>query len=360
LQFIEQHQLDTIASEALQSLRASMPQEAVSIADALGEINGKYVRTERDKELELAISKLIVNAAAEFNGTGEKLRILFVIGESGSGKTTAIRKHLFERKELQPRQTEYGEIIHPMVSFDAPKPLTIALLAKKGLEAIGYPLMARQLKENEIWDLFKHQLRERRVLFLHIDEMQHVMRGNGPTAIQHVADTIKSLTQIEGWPLHLILSGVPALGMFLFGEDQMRNRKSILNFREIVYPDNVALMRKIVRHIVEVHASLKADGITTEDAIHRLIHATKGGFGTMIQYTRAAVKQVLFEGKTTVGLDSFAKTYSDLSGCNPSENIFIARDFELIQPGNALLWLNPDVEEREEQSKKRKRKGAHK
>ncbi|ONK25216.1 hypothetical protein BLX87_00990, partial [Bacillus sp. VT-16-64] len=102
--------------------------------------------------------------------------------------------------------------------------------------------MARQLKENEIWDLFKHQLRERRVLFLHIDEMQHVMRGNGPTAIQHVADAIKSLTQIEGWPLHLILSGVPALGMFLFGEDQMRNRKSILNFREIVYPDNVALM----------------------------------------------------------------------------------------------------------------------
>src|SRR5690606_18191876 len=113
------------------------------------------------------------------SGEPGKRRALFVIGESGSGKSTAIRRIIDTRPEFQPYQDEAGQTVRPMVSFDAPSPLTLKLLAKVGVEAVGYPVYGR-LQENEAWDLFKQQIKARRVLFLHIDEMQHAVKGSSP------------------------------------------------------------------------------------------------------------------------------------------------------------------------------------
>jgi hypothetical protein len=339
--------LKELLTEALTGLRDAVPETVISVAERMGRINSVYVRTERDEHLEEAVRSLIGNALAELEGKSDKRRVLFVIGESGSGKTTAIRKHIADNPAFQPRTTVDGEIVRPMISIDAPTPMTIKLLAKTGLEAIGYPAPPN-MQENAIWDLFKRQLRERRVLFFHIDEMQHVMRGNTQKAIQDAADLIKGLTQIEGWPLHLILSGVPQLISFLDRsntaekKNQLGNRKTIVNFEDMRFPDHVPHMRAIVGHIVTEDAGLKVNGITTDDAIHRLIHSMSGGFGTMIQFVRAAIEDVLYQGGNSVTIENFARTYSKFSGCFPSQNIFFAEQFEEIEPGNALAWLNPD------------------
>ncbi len=47
--------------------------------------------------------------------------------------------------------------------------------------------------------------------------MQDVTRSNTPKAIQAVQDTLKALVQIDGWPIHTIYSGVPALATFPSG-----------------------------------------------------------------------------------------------------------------------------------------------
>lgn len=341
--------------EALASLRAAMSPEAVERADRLGRINSGYVKTLRDHDLGLAIDSLVENAAAMAAGVPEKRRALFLIGESGSGKTTAIKKHLRDRKVFQPRVARDGETVYPMVSFDAPKPLTLKLLAKTGLQAIGYPVYGDQLQENQMWDLFRQQLKERRVMFLHIDEMQHVIRGNKHSVIQDIADTVKSLLQIPEWPLHVIFSGVPTLAKFLQHEDQLNNRSIVLPFDEIRFPDDVQLIRKIVKNIIEVDAALIAAGIDSDGVIHRLIHGAKGGFGTIIQFVRASAEGVMRNGGTTVTVESFARTYSLFTGSNPQQNVFTAKDWASINPANALAGLvarHEKLEEAAQQARK--------
>lgn len=335
-------------AESLASLRAAMAPEAVARADRLACINKVYVRrTKKDQELSEALDSLVESVAAAATGAPAKKRALFVVGASGSGKTTSIREHLSKRPEFQPRVTEDGEIIRPMVSFDAPKPLTLKLLARKGIEAIGYPIVG-DLQENQMWDLFKHQLKERRVLFLHIDEMQHVIRGNKQSEIQNIADVLKSLLQIPGWPLHLVFSGVPVLAKFLDTEEQLRNRSMILELEQMSFPKHAKAMSKVVTRIIETDAAMRLDGVTTDEMVHRLIRATNGAFGTMVQFVRAAVETELHAGSDTVSVKSFAKVYRRFTGCRSNQNMFESSDWRTIVPANALANLVASCEAAED------------
>ncbi|MGO7427977.1 ATP-binding protein, partial [Rhizobium ruizarguesonis] len=123
---------------------------------------------------------------------------------------------LLMRPELQPYYNEDGELISPMVYFDMPKPLKLRLFAQKIIEAAGYPLVfTDRMREYELFELAKRVLKERSVLILYIDEAQHALKETDKETIRNLADIIKSLLQIDDWPLHLVLAGVPALAKFI-------------------------------------------------------------------------------------------------------------------------------------------------
>lgn len=352
----DEKRIAELRDEALASLRSSMPPEDVKRADRLGRIYGTYVRTKRDDEMKEALDNLIGNAAAAATGKAEKMRMMFVLGESNSGKSTALEWHFANRPEFKKRTTAFGETFEPLISMEGPKPLTIKLLAKTGLGRLGYPVF-KTLQENEAWDLFKDQLREKRVLFLHIDEMQHIMRGGTHKEIQHIADSIKSLTQIPGWPLHLILSGVPSLAKFVHHETQVKNRKMIVHHQQITFPKDCKLMKAILNNIVTVDAEMRMEGLDTDETVHRLIHAANGEFGTMIQFIRAAIAGELIRGNETVSIQSFVRAYSRFSGCSLTQNIFHSNNWQEIDPGNALSDLIKKHDE-DEQSVRSARRGS--
>lgn len=323
---------------ALGVLRSRMPAKSVCLADQLANLNKKYVNSGRDNELDELIDDLIVNAASAVHGTPGKRRALFVIGESGSGKSTAIERAIAKRDEFAPYEDEVGRTIYPMVVLEAPGSLTLKILAVELLRAIGYPVV-KDLKEGEAWHLLKEQLVFRKVLFLHIDEMQHALQSNSHATIEHVSNTMKSLLQIPNWPLHIIMSGVPALSQFRENDLQMKTRSKVMEFMPI---DNVESVKKIVMRIVEVHADLEANpDIMDSKFIARLIHATGGAFGTCIELTRTAVSRVLHANAKTGSSSAvtsihFANAYQTVSACEDDQNIFTAKDWTAINPANAL------------------------
>lgn len=338
---------------AVGRVRATMDPGALAHADRMAPIHNAYVITARDKPLNDAFERMIRNVAGLGSADdivaaeADKRRAIFVIGESGSGKTTAIRRQLALRPQFQPYLDRHGLEVTPMVSFDAPKPLTLKLLAKKGLEEAGYPVLGRK-QENEMWDLFKEQIKERSILFLHIDEMQHVIRGNTPGEIHNIAAVVKSLLQIKDWPVHAVFSGVPSLAKFLEKEEQLRNRSEIIKFEPMAFPSDAGIIKAVMLRIVTVHAELEAaSALESDEFILRLMHAADGAFGTIIQMVRTAVASVIYANGTAVGPEDFAGVYSAFTGCTPDRNVFIADDFKDIQSNAALAQLIDDYEREE-------------
>lgn len=338
---------------AVGRLRATMNSDALAHADRMARVHNAYVLTAREKPLSDAFDRMIGNVAglggaADIGNAGaDKRRAIFVIGESGSGKTTAIQRQLSSRPQFHACLDGHGREIFPLVSFDAPKPLTLKLLAKKGLEEAGYPVYGKK-QENEMWDLFKEQIKERSILFLHIDEMQHVIKGNNPGEIHDIAAVVKSLLQIKDWPLHAVFAGVPSLAKFLEREKQLRNRCEIIKFEPMSFPSDVNLIRTVMLRIITVHAELEAvTAMESEGFIHRLMHAADGAFGTIIQIIRAAVASVIYAKGNTVSPENFAAVYSAFTGCTPDQNIFSAPNFLDIDPDSALSQLIEEYEQEE-------------
>ncbi|WP_440657783.1 TniB family NTP-binding protein [Ensifer adhaerens] len=330
-------------AEAAQAVFDSLDPERQRRAKILGRMQAAYVGTPRDKQLDLAFDSLIDNVAATLFGKAAKRRAVFIVGESGSGKTTAVEKHIAKRKQFAPRITSDNMEVRPLVSFEAPKPLTLKGLARAGLAALNYNVALKSITEQELFDLWKQQLRENRVLYLWIDEMQHVLRGNTTKEIQNVADVIKSLVQIEGWPLHLILSGVPALAQFvhLAGDTdrQLKERSNLVELRPLRFPDDAPAVSKITHKIVTKDAELLPEDLDSDEFIHRMMHACNGAFGSTIQLVRSACEYALRVDSGCVSPAHFADAYALASGCRPVQNIFTAEQWQTIVPDNSLSEL---------------------
>lgn len=331
---------DTQFLEAAQAVFDSLDPERQALVQKIGRMNTAYIGSHRDKRLDKAFDSIVENVAAALYGAAAKRRAIFIVGESGSGKTTAVEKHIAKRKMFAPRLTAGGEMVNPLVAFEAPKPLTLKGLAAAGLAALNYPVNKKTLDETQIFDLWKQQIKDQRVLFLWIDEMQHVLRGNTTKEIQNVADVIKSLVQIPGWPLHLILSGVPALAQFIHlagGTDgQLKERSGLVELDSLSYPADEKKLIKILKKIVEADAGLVSADIETGEFAHKIIHACAGAFGSCIAIIRAACVHAMRAQQTQVTALDFAEAYAFASGCRPSQNIFLAKNWQEIYPANSL------------------------
>ncbi|MBA8910536.1 ATP-binding protein [Aminobacter ciceronei] len=359
------HPNDPATGNALARLRARMSPQSLFRADRIAKINEGYVKGPNDKALDEAVDQMLDDQAAFHASTGyakaeaDRIRALFVIGESGSGKSTAIRRLFALKEQLQPYVDDYGQNVQLAYSFKAPKPTTAKLVAKTGLRTIGYPI-ERDDQANVMWDLFREQLKEREVLWLHVDEMQHVVKGSNHATVQDTADVVKNLLQLEDWPLNAIFSGVPGLAAFLEHEDgQLKNRCKILRFEPLRQGQDTRFVQRMVEGIIVRHAEMKPlEALLSEEFANRLLHAASGAFGTSIQITRSAIFGALRAGREEVHPEDFELAYAQSSGCRPGENVFAVANWRSINPSRALHDLVAKYQESEKEAlKARSRRG---
>jgi hypothetical protein len=364
---------DPVFLELVQGMYAAMPLERQRQVKRLGEQNLEYVKSTRDKMLSKAVDRLCNNAASALFGGSEKRRALFVIGESDSGKTRALEHLVASRPEFQPRQTSKG-VTSPFIQTVAPKPVTIKGFATNLLKALRYPVeTTTRLTEQELFDLLKEQIKKKRVIFIWIDEMQHIFKGNTIADVQKVSDIIKSLLQIPGWPLHMILSGIPTLASFLVPEDddrQLRNRSYLMHFRRITkghFDMMLVLQEEIMKRLgismVDGDSGFPEvvrDTCNTPDFMERLAYSSFGAFGTMIKRMQMAASEALIEAQMVrgepsdavddkssivIGLKHYAAVYELETGASSRQNLFLQDDWRNISPLEPLKEIFDDIPE---------------
>lgn len=299
-----------------------------------------YLEHARDTPLKTMLRELVDNVEACRLGGGSRRRALFLLGPSGTGKSFALRHHFSLIPEFQPWVNEHGETVRPLLSIEAPKPCTAKDFAIAILDAIGVPSSSK-MSVGDLYKTVKNQLRERGILFLHVDEAQHLVRHRNLEAILDVQDRLKSLMQIADWPLHTIYSGMPELADLLTGDLQLGNRSMVMRFIPLTMPGDKKEVERILTDIVEAKCGLAVpDELREADFLGRLCFANSGCYGKIIEAVQAVCFLVMTKGKGTIDRRAFAHIYQRDTGCLQGDNIFTAARWSEINPDNALADLS--------------------
>ncbi len=306
--------------------------------------NERYFDSGRDKVLMGFVDKLRKNAKAMEKGRqGSHRRSLFVIGETGSGKTRSIERILPQIEEWRSERNQWDEPVTRLICILPPKPCSMRALAVVLLTAMGVPMHGRKT-DPEVYVFLKEQLKERGVKAIWIDEMQDVLSAPTPKAIKAIQDVLKALIQIDGWPIHTIYSGVPALAAFLQGDRQLARRAYVMRFEPMEYPDDEEWIEKIVETVsVEDCGMSRADDTQTDVFREKLCRAASGAFGQVVEIVQEACFRAAELGRSQVKLSDFSKVYEEMNGCTRAENMFVAPNWREIVPANALDDMAPPV-----------------
>lgn len=308
---------------------------------------GWHVVTGLDEMLQEKIGRLAEEAAASHGGNRTEGRALFIIGETGAGKTRIVNKALDSLPELQPTQTEMATI-SPVARVVAPSPMTLLQLGHEILHAIGYPVQ-RTMKESAIWREVRNQLKLRGVQVLHIDEGQHMLAWNNPPEIEKLANTLKNVMQRRDWPVWFVVSGLPELADFVERDRQIQRRSEVVALPSLDPSKARRMLEWLLFEIVEKHAGMRlgvkvgesGDQTVPYEFLNRLCHAAWSQFGILTEIVRGAVEQALIRdaGADEVKDVDFSEAYRAFSGCTSDENIMRARRWDDIDPREAISQL---------------------
>ncbi|GHF01417.1 hypothetical protein GCM10016455_22950 [Aliiroseovarius zhejiangensis] len=323
-------------------------QKAFDIGQKIMALQRRFVTHARYRELEAKFDALLYHRRAGIElGQHHEAHGIAVIGRSGSGKSTAIRRLFSRHSDLQ--LLADGVVRADVVSLTVPSPATLKHVGHSCLQALGYPIR-RDRTSGIIWELVQNHLRQRQTMFLHLDEAQDFYSSRFRSEMQDVVNTLKSIMQNRIWPVGIILSGMPGL-MDLFDLDtQLARRIEPIHFAPVSYTSD----GKSIRSVVEQYAHAGCLGVEAiilqAETVRRLIHAASDEFGLVIEIIIGAIEEALVAERKTLGLRDFASAFRRRTGCIDGLNPFLSEDFLAINAGKLLSSL-----EREDRNWRRKR-----
>jgi hypothetical protein len=330
--------LSPSALEAITRVRQSMPEGQLAIADRMAVVNAGHIPTHRDKEFADRLEHMKRSLVAHYSGDDKQYRMLLVIGKSHSGKSSLIEHALSTDPAFDTYTASDGVEATPCLFLEAPSPATLRNLAVEGLEKLGYPVKS-DITESRAWPLFRQQLKRRRVLFVFIDEAQHIINTNNQPECQKVRDTLKHLVQMKDWPVRLIMSGVPPLEALRNQDEQIEERSMVLNLGPLNATKHAPHVRKYVKLVVVEHAAMHLEDFLDGDFPERVIYACDGCFGSIVKIIRAAVEVAMVECCASVGKRHFEKAYGQITGCSTTSNIFTGNEWRTAAAGVAKVTL---------------------
>ncbi|TQM94060.1 TniB family NTP-binding protein [Roseinatronobacter monicus] len=250
------------------------------------------------------------------------------IAPSGSGKSTAIQRLL--RKHPDAEFLSPDRLEADVASFLIPSPATLKSVGLACLSGLGYPLR-RERTAMMIWDLVQTHLRSRRVLFLHLDEVQDLHVNRAASERQAVVNTLKSVMQNATWPVGLILSGTTPLKDLVNLDPQLSRRLLPIELAPI---SAVAHGREIAtvlaRYAARSELPLASNLAENSDFISRLIHAGADELGLVIETVVAGIEEALLSRATELDADVFRRAFERRAGVPDALNPFVADDWQAI------------------------------
>lgn len=302
-------------------------------------VRSTYIESGKDDAIAAAMSYVVSNIHDFHEGAASPRRGLFIIGPAGTGKSWAL-KHAFKQvSDFQPYENDHGETVHPLISIKLPKRCTTKDLVVAVLKAMNLP---HEGNETELTEFMLLQFKEGGVRCLHLDEVQHMVRSNTKAAFEAVQDLLKSMLDIEDWPLHLILSGMPKIEK-MREDDQIRRRSTVIPFHPMEFPVDVEWVAHLINQVAEIGCGLELSAdLVCDEFRERLCWATSGAWGTTIEMIQSASFWALERNRTVLTTRHFAKVYQIATGCEPNDNIFLAANFRDKEPKMSLASMMED------------------
>jgi hypothetical protein len=302
------------------------------IRKIIQDLRSVYAPTPAYHKLQSHFRALLEQRRADVaDGMINNARGIVLVGQSGSGKTTAIRELIRVNRCLL--KTDPAEDICEFIGLQVPSPATMKFVGAATLRALGYPYSGDK-QGPAIWDQVNVQLKLRQTCFLHLDEAQDLARYQTDKERQSVVNTLKSVMENSFWPTGLILSGMPDLKKIVNQDPQLARRLYPVEIGRLHAIRDVAPVLDIVQKYAARAKLETQQSVRDENFAQRLMHAADYEFGLMAEFTvQALTKALMTEGMAAqLQLKHFADVFFDRSSAIDALNPFLAEDFARIDP----------------------------
>jgi len=311
------------------------------IAETAAMNTGRYFPLRRSERLRATFSEIFSRHIGNLNsGQWFEGEVLLVTGLSECGKT---------------RETnEVLKLLHAeRVPLPNGEPACIAQcdlsraggwkdLGRRTLKAMRYYLSDNaRLTQTEIWARVAYQAEEQGIIGIHFDEAQHIFAGKSDNDREMILDNFKSLIKARGWPLLLIMSGVPELAGHLRALDQTQNKVTHVHFGEVDLPDDLEVIHEIVGSYAFDNGLEVDDDLLSEDFYRRLAVASAMRWGTLIKMTIASIAKARVAGSSTLSRDHYVDFWAEKANVNALATPFTHDGYETMfrpdQPFQAVI-----------------------
>lgn len=332
----------------LASLRQTLPERSRSVVERMDRVNSVYVVSFRDRILSEAFDTFMEDLLATREGQRREADVFFVTGESGAGKTEAIARVMRRHPALKTRRTSFGEI-RPYVSVKLAGYALPRIAAQQIIAASGRPVRSKA-RQGDAWAEMPEILRKRRVVLVHVDEVQHLVGGSGSAAdYRKIADAIKGVSITSGWPIGFVLSGMPEVRKLAADDRQFARRSRWVHLHGLTPEKHDWMVVRILTKL-SAAADLGLGSLAEGDMPARIAHAAEYQFGRVCQLVVAAIHQAIRDEKEPTELlrGHFALAYANRSRARDNNlmNPFLVDDWAAL-PAGAFLDVEPAGEPEE-------------
>lgn len=245
-------------------------------------------------------------------------------GAPGSGKTTAVDHAISKRKDLV--LSSHGKEICEIIQLQVPSPATLKTVGGTLSEALGYQLV-RDKSAALIWQHARKLLKERRTLFVHLDEAQDIYLSKGDRARNEVVNTLKSIMNNKDWPVGLILSGTPDLLHMINADRQLQRRVRVVQLSAVSFVSHGRDVSDLVGEFARESGLSAVPALSEAEFLKRLIHSAASEFGLIIDMILCGVEECLLAKEEQLRNSHFAEAFRKKTACLPGFNPFFAEDF---------------------------------
>lgn len=301
---------------------------ALEIGRTISSLRAKFVSNDRFDELAEQFDLLLYRRRADLEaGRQSEARGIVLTGNPGSGKSTAINRLFSRHVDLSVLSMDREQA--DIVSFQVPSPATLKFVGQSCLRGLGYPL-SRDRPANVIWQLVQHHLKQRRTLFMHLDEAQDLSPHRGTNEVQSVVNTLKSIMQNSEWPVGIILTGTGSLRALVNHDPQLSRRLLPIEFRPICWSSHGKSVKGVIRGYSKSASLMCSDEVLKPELVKRLIHSGSEELGLVIELVISALEEALIREQSEITVDAFAQAFKRRSGCVDALNPFIAEDWRAM------------------------------
>jgi hypothetical protein len=309
-------------------LRALQTDDEREVESKKEEIKSRYVETDRDEKFDLMLKRLVDNASKRRNpglphaaNNRRPGMAVMLTGPSGAGKTSTLQNAFLDN----PAFPNYGVAGQwcPLLYLGAPAPCTLLQLAMRILVKLGYD-SPRELRENGAWLRVRMQMQEQKILFLCIDDFQHVLHQANEFEIQKIG-------------------GMPELIPFAKADPQLRRRLRYLTLEPVSPRLDFELLEDVIKNYAE-KAELDLRVAKEEALVGRLCHAASYQLGITIEILTDAIEVALDRGGTSLEMTDFIQAYALRTLQANDQNPFFTHAWDTVD----VSLLRPKSEDPED------------